>query len=179
MAQSGSRRGASNLGIPLMLLSFILLGGFLYWLYITAVPTEPAVTEQADSTAADMTAIAADPGSLAIDASQYEGQTVRLPALEVAAAVGRRAFFLNLTDQTPFLVRMDSALVARGMTVPTGRVRVVGDVVPMTDSIITQWTSAGDITEGDRPVVEFATHFILAHQVQSAPPAGDGSSGGN
>ena len=32
MADISSRRGASNMGVPLMILTFILIGGFMYWL---------------------------------------------------------------------------------------------------------------------------------------------------
>ena len=40
MATLGSRRGfADKLSLPLMIVSFLILGGFLYWLSVTAQPT--------------------------------------------------------------------------------------------------------------------------------------------
>jgi hypothetical protein len=172
MAHSASRRGVSGLAIPLMLLSFILLGGFLYWLRVTAEPTQPPMIEEGevDTSSAGATDVA--PTALNAATGQYVGQRVRLAGVEVASPVGAHAFFVNLTPQVPFLVKMDSSLVARGMAQPTGRVTVVGAVHAMTDSIIDLWTREGAVTAGDRPVVEFATYFIEAESI--TPAAGGG-----
>ncbi len=172
MAHNASRRGVSNLGIPLMLLSFVLLGGFLYWLNITAEPTQPPVIEEDDPTETTSGATTVDPNALNQTPEQYVGQRIRLEGVEFASPVGTRAFFVNLTPQAPFLVAMDTVLVARGMAMPSGTVTVAGVVHAMTDSIINQWVSEGAVTEADRPVVEFATHFMLADQIDQAAAAG-------
>jgi hypothetical protein len=156
-----------------MLLSFVLLGGFLYWLSATAEPTQPPVMVEEDDEDGGMTGTTVQPGMLAATPQDYEGQTVRVADVAVPQAVGPRAFFVELTSQSPFLVRMDSSLVARGMEVPSGQtVTVIGTVHAMNDSIATAWESAGDITAGERPLVDFATHFILAQQVRARPAAG-------
>ncbi len=41
MANFGSRRGfADKLSLPLMILAFLVVIGFLYWLNVTAEPTQ-------------------------------------------------------------------------------------------------------------------------------------------
>ena len=35
-----SRAGSANLGTPLMITSFVVVAGFLFWLSVTAKPTE-------------------------------------------------------------------------------------------------------------------------------------------
>ena len=63
MADTGSRRGASNLGVPLMLLTFLLIGGFMYWLYVTAEPTEPIVVEEVEEEPEENASAEADEAS--------------------------------------------------------------------------------------------------------------------
>ena len=42
-----SKRGAAeSMTLPLMLLSFVMIGGFLYWLSVTAEPTQVAIVEE-------------------------------------------------------------------------------------------------------------------------------------
>lgn len=174
MAHSTARRGVSSLGIPLMLLSFVLIGGFLYWLSASSEPTEPPEIVE-DTTEADAgSGTAVEPGQFAMAPGEYVGQVVRLADVEATSQVGDEAFFVNLTPQQPFLVRLDSTLVARGMAIPSGQVTVTGMVHEMTDSIVGSWVADGVVNESDRPVVEFATHFILAERIDaSAEPEGE------
>jgi hypothetical protein len=160
-----------------MLVSFLLLGGFLYWLNITAEPTQgPVITEETDEPdAADGTTV--DGATLLAMPEQYLGQRVRVQNVEVASPVGSQAFFVNLRPQSPFLVVMDSALVAQGTQLPTGTVTLAGTVHAMTDSIIDAWTEAGVVTPADRPVVEFAIHYLLAGRITPAAGAQGGSEG--
>jgi hypothetical protein len=151
-----------------MLLSFLLLGGFLYWLNVKAEPTQPPVVEEGEGEGPALGGTAVEPGALAVTPQQYEGQTVRVENVNVSSPVGPRAFFVDLTPQHPFLVRMDSALVARGMAMPSGRVSLVGTIHVMTDSIIDAWEADTSIRQADRPVVEFASHFLVAQEIRSA-----------
>jgi len=156
------------MAIPLMVVSFILFGGLLWWLYQTAEPTQPPVVDESGETSSLEGGTEVDPGALAVGPGQFEGQLVRLSNVTVASAVGAQAFFVDL-PQTPFLIRMDTALVARGMTVVAGeQVDLVGMLMSMTDSIVSDWFVSGAITDADRPLVEFASHFIEAQQVQTS-----------
>ena len=178
MRDQGSRRGAANLSIPLMVLAFGLIAGFLWWLSQNAESTEVVVDELPTSTPAPnaggaATDVTAD--QLRLEPATFTGQRVRVADVPVASAVGTQAFFLDL-PQTPFLVKLSSELVARGEQVPTGAVTVVGTLTAMNDSIVGDWAGSGAISEGDRILVEFATHFIEANVVTpaggaSGPPA--------
>ena len=187
MVDFGSRRGASNLGIPLMLVTFLLLGGFMYWLYVTAEPTEPVVVEETDDASAMDTSgsTAVDPQDLKTGADAFTGSVVRLPALAVSQLVGDRAFFVDLpaTEQLPaqpFLVRMTPDLMATGATVALGdRVTVMGTLREMNDSIVADWAGSGSISEGDQLLVEFSTHFVEADQVNMGGASGGGASSGS
>lgn len=172
MALNGSRRGAASLAIPLMLLAFVLTGAFLFWLNATAEPTAPPVMDEESDDSADVTgATVLDPGQLAVGTDQYVGQRVRLEGVNVEGQVGPAAFFIS-TPQNPFLVRMDSALIADGMTVDVGgSATVVGTVLARTDSVVVAWQEDGSISDNELPLVEFATHFILADQIRMAMAA--------
>lgn len=186
MAQISARRGATNLTVPLMLGAFVLLAGFMYWLSITAEPTAPPeIVEEEPVVVEEMMAgslIEAD--ALETGAAGFVGQTVRLDGLNVAQAVGGNAFFIDL-PRTPFLVRMGDELIAAGETAPGSgtTVSIVGAVMEMNDSIVSAWAGAGDITDNDRPLVEFATHFLEAEQVRvdesAMAPAGGQPEAGN
>lgn len=178
MTRMRARRGASNLGLPLMLVTFVLMGGFLYWLFLNAVPapeaelseTETAADQEIVATDADITTLEEAPGT-------YEGQMVRVSNVVASSGVGSEAFFIEL-PRTPFLVKLGPELVAAGVTVPSGNVTVVGRLVAMTDSIIDAWTTAGSISSGDAPIVGFATHFIEAQDVEVGA-AGDAQGEGS
>ena len=177
MAQNGARRGATNLTVPLMLGAFVLLAVFLYWLSMTAVPTAPPEIVEEEPEVEMMSATLVDPAGLEAGASGYVGLTIRLNDLNVASPVGQKAFFVDL-PRTPFLARIGTELLAAGEVSPaTGQsVSLVGDVKEMNDSTISAWSEAGDITDNDRPLVEFATHYIDVLQIRmedgGAAPAG-------
>lgn len=157
------------MALPLMLVTFVLMGGFLYWLYLNATPTPSAemVEEEVPEVDVGPAATVVEPSDLEVNTAQYEGQLIELPSVNVASAVGSEAFFVDL-PRTPFLVKLGPELMAEGSGVPGGRVTVVGTLMAMNDSIIGAWTSAGAISEGDVPIVEFAAHFIEATRVRAA-----------
>ncbi len=181
MAQISARRGATNLTVPLMLGAFVLLAGFMYWLSITAEPTAPPeIVEDEEPVVEEMMAgTLIEASALETGAGNYVGQTVRLDGLNVASPVGGKAFFVDL-PRTPFLARLSDELIAAGEAVPPVQqsVNIVGSVVAMNDSIVSAWAEAGDITDNDRLMVEFATHFLEVLEMQAeggapeAAPAG-------
>lgn len=179
MADSGSRRGASNLGVPLMLLTFLLIGGFMYWLYVTAEPTEPIVVEEMEEEPEEVSGVAeVDPQALKTGADSFTGSEVRLVGVSVSQMIGDQAFFIDLPANDtlpaqPFLVRMSPDLSASGAATAYGdRVTVEGDVMTMSDSIIADWVASGVISENDQILVEFSTHFIEAEQLNVTGGAG-------
>ena len=184
MADTGSRRGASNMGVPLMLLTFLLIGGFMYWLYVTAEPPEPVVMEEVDEEPEMVSGVAeVDPQALKTAADSFTGSEVRLVGVAVSQMIGDQAFFVDLPQNDtlpaqPFLVRMTPDLAATGASTAYGdRVTVEGPVVSMSDSIIADWVASGVISENDQILVEFSTHFIEAQRVNVAGGAGGAPDG--
>lgn len=180
MDRTGTRRGAANLAIPLMIVAFLAMLGFMWWLWQTAEPTASMI-EEADSAVVDeganMAATDVDPASLQTGAADFAGQTVRLRDMSVVSRLGPKGFWVELPNRNPFLVRVagpDSATVQSGQTVT-----VVGQMVSMNDSILTDWVTTGAISEDQRLEAEFATEFLEAEQVSvaAAAPAG-GAEGG-
>lgn len=195
MSLFGSRRGASNLGLPLMLAAFVAMGGFLYWLYVTAEPTQPAVVgiEEDSAEAATQTGMMVEPDSLKTSPERYEGQQIRVENVEVTQNMGRTTMFVDLPESAnlppqSFLVRIGPAIDSAAAAPQSGsRVTVVGTLAAMSDSIVTDWIDSGSITETDRLLVEFATHFMIADEIQtrssgsgsqSAPAPADSAAGG-
>jgi predicted acyltransferase (DUF342 family) len=172
-----SRRGAANLGVPLMVVTFLLVGGFMYWLYVTAEPTQPAVVEVTEDEVDDFVGISVSPEELKTGADNFVGEYVRLRDVAVSSTMGAQAFFVDLPASetlpaTPFLVRMTPDAIAAGAAVGMGETAtVIGTVITMNDSIVSDWVGNGVISENDQLLVEFATHFIEAAEVDSTPAA--------
>ena len=182
MANVGSRRGfADKLSLPLMIVSFVAVVGFLYWLNVTAEPTEVAIVEEEEDTGSGASAIL-DVSDFLADPSQYEGQIVEVTDARVASRLGSQAFWIG-PDDSPFLVKMDSTLVASGQQIlMEQRVNLLGEVLTMTDSAHAAWDAQGAFpTDGDRIVAEFAigSPFLeITSMERSGQPGGGGGEGG-
>lgn len=178
MAKNDSRRGATNLGTPLMIAAFVVIGGFMYWLSEQAA-AERAMREIDEDPVEDTTPTlrVVAPADIQMDASPFLGQQIRINATNVASLLGQQGFWLATPSGNPFLVSKGSEVMAAGTAITPGTpVTVIGTVHAMSDSILNAWTQAGTIAEGDRIVAEFATHFIEASDVMT--PSGGGQQGG-
>ncbi len=154
-----SRAGAAKAATSLMMLSFLVIGGFLYWLSITAEPTEVVVEDEPDEDVAVNVVAFAD---FSAGTSGYLGQEITLEAVEVSSLLGTRGAWTLLTNGTPYMLRLtDSALADSVEVVSGGTIDVTGMVVAMSDSILDAWDAAGDFPQsGDRMQAEFAIDFI-------------------
>jgi hypothetical protein len=168
MPDNASRRGAVDMGLPLMLIAVAVMGGFVYWLMgQSEAERAMRLVEEApvEEVAPDSRTIA--PEDIQMDATPFEGQEIRLESLNVASLLGTQGFWLEMPNGNPFLVSMSPAVMAMGLNVAPGtHATVVGRVVAMNDSTLTAWTTASTIAEGDRIVAEFATHYIDATEVE-------------
>ena len=178
MADNASRRGAANLGMPLMIVAFIAIGGFLYWLNIQAKAEMAAdlVEEVPEEVGADVSGgTLVTGGDIQMNPATYEGQTVRVEGLSVASSLGTQGFWLELPNGNPFLISMSEAVKAEGLAVVAGQSAVVvGMLHAMSDSVLNAWSTTGGISEGDRLAAEFATHFIESSAVVFRGGAGGG-----
>jgi hypothetical protein len=164
--------------MPLMIVAFLAIAGFLYWLNVQAKADAAARAVEEDvpeETAAPMGGILVAGEDLQTDPSPFEGQVIRVEGLVVASGLGTQGFWMELPNKNPFLVSMSEAVKAEGISVSSGQtVSVAGTIYAMGDSVLNAWTSSGAIGEGDRLAAEFATHYLEASQVR----VGGGMGGG-
>jgi hypothetical protein len=189
MADKASRRGAVNLGMPLMIVAFLIIGGFLYWLFLQsqaqraeeAVKMQEAAAEKANTYPDAASVMGAE---LQRDASPLVGKLVKVEPLPLASKLGTQGFWLELPNKNPFLVSLDDSLKADSIPMQAGqKVTVVGTIRAMSDSAVSSWVSSGSIGEGDKLAAEFATYYLQAVHVQVMKEgipasAGTGDGGG-
>ena len=170
-----SRAGAAKLGTPLMILCFLAIGGFLYWLSVTAEPTEVVVEDEPeDDVAVNVVAFA----DFSAGTSSYIGEEITLERISVSSLLGPQGAWTSLENGTPYLLRfMESALADSVEIVSGGSINVTGSVVAMSDSILDAWEAVGGFPQaGDRMQAEFALDFIEVTSVSDAQGGSDDSS---
>lgn len=174
MATSKSRAGAAKLGAPLMALSFLMVAGFIYWLSVTAEPTEVVVEtpEDALENVVSFTAFSAGPDG-------FVGQVVSLEDIIVTELLGHHSFWTNLTDanRTAYLLHLSDSLVADSLVSveKEATVTVTGTVSLMNDSVLDAWEAAGAFGVAvDRSLAEYAENFIEVTLIQLPEPPGPG-----
>ena len=178
MGTFGSRRGAAEqLSLPLMILSFVVVIGFLWWLNATAEPTQVTIVEEEVTRASGASAILSEADFLS-SAGQYEGQIVEVTNARVSNRLGPQAFWIG-PDNTPFLVKMGPELVAAGAEVLVEqRVNLMGKVAIMGDSAHAAWDAQGAFpNEGDKIVAEFAIGSPFLEVTTIVPQSGAGGGG--
>lgn len=178
MATLGSREGSvDKFALPLMILAFILGGGFLYWLNITAEPTEIVMEEAPEERGSGASSILALEDFLANPEGQIDA-VVEVTGARIASRLGTQAFWIG-PDDAPFLVKMAPELVEAGQEIQTEAVvTLVGSVYMMSDSVLSSWDELGVFAnEGDRIVAEFATTFLEVTSVET-PGGGAGDAAG-
>lgn len=177
--QNASRRGAADMGMPLMIVAFIVIGGFMYWLSGQAAaerasrvveeapPEEQTSTPMGGVDLGEVTAIGTDP-------TAFEGETISGQGYEIASLFGTAGFWVNTAGGNPFLVVFTEELRATGITVAQGDyIDATGEMLAMDVSFLDEWLAEGLITENDKIIGEFATHFVAAGEVTVVdPPAG-------
>jgi len=159
-------------GIPSWVVAVVaILGvvGFLWWISSAAQPRDlVAITEDDDTTAAassGMTGEVVGLDQIVSNASGLVGRDIIIEDVSVAAAMGQRAFWIDLPNQQPFLISMGGEVVP----VQSGDVvDVAGRMHVMSDSVIAAWTSSGAITQGQEAEAQFAQTFLEAATVRAA-----------
>lgn len=178
MEQTERRKPRRGLTWLWMLLSLVLISGFMYWLSISSEPTEIVIVQEEEPLdepgvlAVALDAFAADPDS-------YVGGDIRLDGVRAQSTMGSQAYWLEMPTGVPFLMKLDSSLVSDStLSVEVGTTyAVVGTMHTMTDSVLTAWSEAGAIAdEGQRMQAEFATSFLEARRIRAS--GGDGNDGG-
>lgn len=167
------RRSGSN-WTPVAV-ALVTVGLFLGWL-ATRKPEEAVVVAEPDTEVQDETtagpAVAIDAGDLN-QADQYVGQVVALERVSVMSPLGPALFWIELPGGSPYLVKLDSAQIARGTRVPAANtnVHVTGQVLNKSEAVLSTWLEEGVLqSEGQRSQAEFGATYIEARRVQPAGP---------
>ena len=144
---------------------------FLVWISMAAQPAQIVAVTEDDTTAAApaLTGEIVTPAALAADTDTLQNRDLLLQNVPVAATMGQQAFWIDLPNQTPYLIKLGEQLTAAGVTFQSGdTVDIAGRIQPMTDSVISAWLSAGAITQNQEAEARFATSFLQATNVRSA-----------
>jgi len=182
MGDRASRRGAADLGLPLMIVAFVAMIGFLYWLNLQAqaerAAKEAAVAEETivePGTVDVSTAVTILASDLQGDVTSLEGSMVRVESVPVAGGLGTQGFWVELPNRNPFLISLSEGAKAAFPGVQPGEtVTVVGILRAMNPATLDTWSTSGSISEGDRLAAEFATHYLDVILFQSAGAGGEG-----
>lgn len=169
------RRGAANLGIPLMLGTLVLLGGFLYWLATTAEPTPPPVVEEEEPEETGPVATPLNVDSVSINGVGLYGQLVRIENVNFGQELGANAFLVN--SMQPFVGVLGEDLVAAGEAMPSGTFTLVGTLMQRTDSVLAAWLESGTVTSANEMFADFASEYVVIDEIVPAGEGGAGESG--
>jgi len=139
-----SQAGAANLGIPLMILSFVVVAGFVYWLSVTAKPTEVFYEDEVELVGVISFQEFSDaPGD-------YVDKVISLEGLLLADPYGNHFQWINLLDanNNGYLLyysdslRADTTIVLSNLSAGV-TVDMTGTVRQTTDSIVALWETGG------------------------------------
>lgn len=171
--QRADRGGSSFIAAGVAILAVAL---FLGWLATREPDTAVAVTEPGADTPAQPTDIGpitvVDAEELATTArvNELRGQQIQLNDVEVVSSLGPQLFWLQLPGGSPFLARLDPALVEAGTVAPSsGRFQLVGVIHEKPDALLTEWQQAGVLrSDGDRMQAEYGSSYIEARRLTPA-----------
>jgi hypothetical protein len=171
------RRGAANLGIPLMLGTLVLLGGFLYWLATTAEPTPPPAVEEEAPEDTGPVATPLNGDSVSVNGPALYGRLVRIENVAFGQPLGETTFLIN--SMQPFVGVMGESLVAAGQPMPSGTFTMVGTLMERTDSVLAAWLESGAVTSANEIFAEFASEYVIVDAIlpSGEDDAGEGSAG--
>jgi hypothetical protein len=172
--EAGGRSGGGWIPIAVAVLA---IGLFFGWVATREPPESVAVAEPTD-TAADTiaaggaaTRIQADVLTQSATARELIGQNVELQSVPVSDVLGSQMFWIELPGGSPFLVQMDSALVASGQALPQPgeNVRVVGRVLDKTPEVMDRWMTTRVLEDTNQQILaEFGSTYIEAQRVEPA-----------
>ena len=175
-----SRAGAVRLGLPLMILSILAMGGFLYWL---STYEAPEVEPDEDATVGDdgLNEVAFEDFVLGTETFMDEEITLRL--VDVNSTLGARLFWTMLPGSNPYLMHVSEEALADSVEVlPDLRVDITGTVVELTDSVLGAWMQTGVLRNvGDSLQALFALdkgdYFVIRRFQMEAGGGSGGESG--
>jgi len=153
-----------------------LILALMGWLYMQQGNRAGAAVAEADTAVAEAE-VAGPPPSQVVTSAQFEpnvrtyvDQVVELTDARYQAGLSPQTFWIELPTGAPFLVKLDSAMVAAGKAVPTsGSLDIIGTVKRKDNALVGQWLASGVLTNDDqRMQAEFGTTYLDARQIRPA-----------
>lgn len=155
-----------------MAIAIVSVLALMFWLASQDADTGPVVMEEDGATAdtvvdedasgtetVELAALGATP-------DQYMGRTLRIENAQVAATLGPRAFWANISGQNPFLVVANEDAGNTGSIASGNELELRGTVAEVTEEIVDQWIADGAVNEGARDEATFATHYLAADRIR-------------
>lgn len=177
MANDQAPRAAAKSGMSFLLMAaaILLIAGLMGWLAMQRQDEGATTVAEADTTAAQVDT-GAPPEAVVSDTAfeqnikSYRGRVIEIASVQFSAGLSPQTFWVDLPTGQPFLVKLDSAMVARGAAVPTsGRLSVIGTVQEKTPELVAQWVQQGVLEDDQqRMQAEFGSSYIEARLVRPA-----------
>jgi hypothetical protein len=171
-----AQQPSGKLQLPLMILAFASVAGFVWWLSANTQPTQFAVATETSSEV-DVTP------TLSLEAfgtmvGEMEGRAVTLEGVSVASVMSAQTFWFELENGTPYLVRMLPDVTLDRPLAVGDRVTIIGTVTGMSGEILDRWEADGVISDPvARQMAEFAMSFLEVRTVTLVPAAEGNSEG--
>jgi hypothetical protein len=167
--------GSSWISVTVAVISFALFFG---WIATREPPESVAVVEPGDTTVVDdadagapATVVTAAELNQTATARGLIGQNIEMESARVIDHLGPQMFWIEMPDGSPYLVKMDDALVSSGRPLPptANEFRIVGRVLEKTPALLDGWLESGALETADqRSMAEFGSTFIEARRVEPA-----------
>ena len=166
-----SGKGSSGaVGMALMVMTFLTVGGFLWWLtgrseeYVMSISVQDVEVEEGEdfssATVVPVDVFGANPMGQA-------DMLIQVNELTVQSLLDSEAFFVEVAGQ-PYMVKMSESLVADSVSIAMGEsVSVIGRVYQMTDSVADSWVASGSLSEANKIVATCSESFLEALDVTS------------
>lgn len=156
------QRGSSAL---LYVVAVVLIGGFMYWLYMQSQSIESSVepsTQDNASTAQQPVTLQ----QLTAEPDSAVGRRAVIDSIEIATGLGRGVFLIQVDSARTFPVLKNPTLIQEGDQLYGGDVvTVAGQVYSYTDSIAQTWVDRGAVNEAQSsslPGDSITAAFLLA-----------------
>lgn len=157
------QRGSSAL---LYVVAVVMIGGFMYWLYMQTQTMETDVQPSMQDTASTQAQQPLTLDSLAADSEDAIGRRAVMDSIEIATGLGRGVFLVQLDSARVFPVLKNPTLIQQGDQLYGGDVvTVAGQIYTYTDSIAQTWVDRGAVNQsqaGTLPPDSVTNAFLLA-----------------
>ena len=157
------QRGSSAL---LYVVAVLLIGGFMYWLYMQTQSIESSVQPTMQDTAAAQGQQPLTLDEVASSPDSAIGSRAVLDSIPVSTGLGRGVFVVQLDSLRTLPVLKNPTLIQQGQQLYGGDlITVAGQIYTYTDSIAQTWVQRGAVAEaqsGSLPADSITRAFLLA-----------------